>query len=91
MGAHDNIFYTGNALPQVTEERSILLRQCIADGIRDVNGCCAALDCRLKDAAEKIPFAARGICRGKLDGWTQISRIGNHGLDALECFLTTVH
>ena len=78
VGAHNDILHAWDTLAQVMEEHFILVRQGVADGIRHVNSGCARLDSGLKDTAEIVPIAARGIFCRKLDGWTEVARIGYH-------------
>src|SRR3989440_2569208 len=84
VGAHDDILHAWDTLSQVTEEHFILVRQGVADGIRHIDSGCTRLDSDLEDAAEIVPIAARGIFCRKLDGWTEVARIGYHRTHSLE-------
>src|SRR6266478_3687212 len=89
MGAHHNILYPRDALTQVTEQRFVLIRRGVTNGIRHVDGRCPRLDGGFKDAAEIIPVAAGGILSRELDSWAEVACISNHVLHLLERFLET--
>ena len=63
VGAHDYIIDTWDAFAQVTEKRLVFMRQGVADGIGNIDGCSASPDRCFTDAAEVVPLATSGILR----------------------------
>jgi hypothetical protein len=74
MNGPDRLVGVGDALAQVTDERSVQLRHCVTHGVRNVERCGPLGDCRFKNAAQEIRLGAITIFRRELDVARELAR-----------------
>ncbi len=65
----------GDALEQLADGVGVLVRNGVADGVRNVDGTCAGVDGSLDDSAEEIDLRAPGVLAGKLHVGAQAARL----------------
>ena len=65
----------GDALEQLADGVGVLVRNGVADRVRNVDGACAGVDGSLDDAAEEIDLRAAGVLAGKLHVGAQTARL----------------
>ena len=63
----------GHAVEQLANGLGVLVRNRVANRIRDIDGARARVDGRLNDAAKEIDFGATGVLAGKLHITAQIA------------------
>jgi len=56
----------GDAFEQLADGVGVLVRNRVADGVRDVDGARTGVDGGLDDAAEEVDLGAAGILAGEL-------------------------
>ena len=65
----------GDALEQLADGVGVLVRNGVADRVRNVDGACPGVDGSLDDAAEEIDLRAAGVLAGKLHVGAQAARL----------------
>ena len=80
MDGEDRLVRVRNALAQLPDGPAELIRQAVADRVRNIQRRGAGVDNRFENPAQKILFGTPGVLRGKLD----IVRILPGALDRLD-------
>ena len=75
-GKHRSVS-VGNTLEQLADHVGVLMRNGVADSVRDIDRTCAGVDGRLDDAAQEIDFRTPGVFAGKLHIGAEVARLGH--------------
>ena len=67
MAGQDDVLDTLGVLTQVLDAGGVLLRDHVADGIRNVDGSSTGLDGGFNDAAQEVEVGAGCVLSGELD------------------------
>jgi len=73
-----------DARAQLADEFAELLRDVVADGVRDVDGAGAGVDGGLEDMAQEVEVGAPGVFRRELDIVGELARLLHRGHRALD-------
>ena len=84
MAGQNDLLDAVGVLTQILDAGSVLLRDHVADGIRDVDGGSACLDGGFDNAAQEVEVGAGRILSGEFDIRAEAFRVGNAVSDGFD-------
>ena len=84
MTGQNDVFDAGGVLAQILDACGVLLRDHVADGIRNIDGGSACLDSGFDNAAQEVEVSAGRILGGEFDIRAEAFRVGNAVRDGFD-------